>query len=179
MYTYLRRLHELAPTILADLQGPLSDAWHYLYVTYEHPYVRRLWRQYGNERLFLHCLEPVPASEQALWHPHPWPCGTIIVEGAYEMEIAAGGDSAALLRSVYAHGSYYEMTQPEAWHVVRPIVPTWSVMLVGPLYEQAAVFPKPHNPGERLSLDDARVQDYAARWASLGAELRSQLDRLL
>jgi hypothetical protein len=63
--------------------------------------------------------------------------------------------------------------------VVRPIVPTWSVMLVGPLYQQAAEFPKPHNPGERLSLDDARVQQYAAEWSSLGSELSRQLERLL
>ena len=47
---------------------------------------------------------------------------------------------------------------------MRPLVPTWSVMLVGAPYENAATFHKPHNPGERLPLHDPRVREYTARW---------------
>jgi hypothetical protein len=174
-----------------DVLAP-DRQWQYLHVTYEHPHVRRLWRPTTNTvgpvgRVMLHCLEPVPEGSEALWHPHPWPSSTLIVQGEYEMEIARShsyeqwseddGDwvptpGQSLASLTFAEGSGYRMDNSNAWHVVRPKVRTWSVMVTGERYEHPPAVPKVEHPGERLPTDDVRVQDYIREWLDVLGEVR-------
>jgi hypothetical protein len=172
----LTRLRALLPTIREDLRR--SDGWHCREITYEHPHVLRLWRQYGDDRIFLHRLSPVPFGDEAMWHPHPWPSATLIVEGRYSMGVAdsvtlldrfAGvvddlpGDQLAELE--LGPGSTYTMTNPDAWHVVQPIVTTYSIMLTGQPYEHPVKFPGPVSAGRDIPIESDEARAYMGDWA--------------
>ena len=143
--------------VLAELPALLRDGgWQSKLIDYHPPKVERVWRQHGDYRILLHRIHPceapkvgdpradrhwvVPRQEgKALWHPHNWPAAMLVVSGLYEMGIGEGPDgSTARIAGVVrlTAGSRYEMTNPWAWHYVRPIGrPSMSVMVTGPLYE--------------------------------------------
>jgi hypothetical protein len=173
----LRRLHALVPSIRAEFDQELRalpEGWSYLHVTYEHPHVRRLWKQYGSERVFLHCFEPIPAGEAGLLHHHPWPAASLIVEGGYGMDLEL--DGVLVATTWQCAGSAYELSDPRVRHVVRPdpgdAGSVWSIMITGAPFEAPIGLLKPANPGERLEPTDARAIAYALEWS---ARLRSGL----
>jgi hypothetical protein len=114
-------------------------AWKSLYVDYHPPTVERLWMDWREFRVSLHRIHPCRPGE-ALFHPHPWPSAMRILSGEYEMAVGYGkGDTlppvAALM--IAAGDFRYEMTDPDAWHYVRPIGgPTMSLMVTGKPWER-------------------------------------------
>lgn len=114
-----------------------------LYVDYEHPYVERL--QFNLDdgyRLFFHVIHKCK-TEEALYHPHPWPSVMHILKGTYETGISYSEDEehyknteTGELNSIIAQNevakfiidgynplgiAYYEMLNRKGWHYVRPI----------------------------------------------------------
>jgi len=147
MSILLERLYTLLPLIEMDLEN--AEKWNYLHVTYEHPHVKRLWRQYGEERVFLHEISPVPAGGEALLHHHPWPSAALVIRGGYEMEIKVEGIMAA--RTWIHEGSAYEMLDPKSQHSVRPRSTVLTIMITGSPFEEPLGNPKPSDPGQRIS----------------------------
>jgi hypothetical protein len=123
-------------SVEAELPGLLADAesWHSLLIDYHPPVVERVWRPWRDLRLSLHRIHPCGPGE-ALLHPHPWPSAVWIVSGKYEMGVTYGtGSSPPPLgaRIVLGPGARYEMTEPDAWHYVRPLeTPSLSIMVTG------------------------------------------------
>jgi hypothetical protein len=127
----LNLLHEAEkelPRLLYD------GGWQSLKVDYHPPFVDRLWRDWRGCRLTLHRIHPC-APEEALFHPHPWPSAMRIHEGTYEMGVGwgRGQETPPVAARIVASGAMeYEMTDPDAWHYVRPIGgPAMTVMLSG------------------------------------------------
>jgi hypothetical protein len=126
-----------------ELPGLLQDEsiWRSVYVDYHPPVVERLWLRWREFRIYLHRIHPCSAG-QALFHPHPWPSAMRILSGTYEMAVGYGkGETlppvAALMQ---AEGNFrYEMTDPDAWHYVRPVgEPTLSLMVTGKPWDRWA-----------------------------------------
>jgi hypothetical protein len=136
MLDVLDRVERELPALLAD-----GDAWAGLFIDYHPPTVERLWRQWGEYRVSLHRIHPCAAHE-ALFHPHPWPSAMRVLSGEYEMAVGYGtGDEAppVAARLVASGDLRYEMTDPDAWHYVRPIGgPSWSVMVTGKPWSRPA-----------------------------------------
>ncbi|MBI4090989.1 MAG: hypothetical protein HY422_03110 [Candidatus Komeilibacteria bacterium] len=129
MLEILEQAEELLPNFLNA-----SSNWKSVNIDYHPPRVERLWRQWGQYRIYLHCIHTCRASE-ALFHPHPWPSAMTILKGTYEMAIGYGTGLeippiAALV--ITGPGTRYEMTDKDAWHYVRPLVGTaMTVMVTG------------------------------------------------
>lgn len=137
--------------ILDILSQPI-EKFKTLYVDYEHPYVERL--QYNLEdgyRLFFHVIHTCK-TEEALYHPHPWPSAMHILEGKYETGVSYSeveehykhtetGELNELIAknevAKFIIGSnlsnkdlaYYQMLNPNGWHYVRPLETCYTVML--------------------------------------------------
>ncbi len=112
-----------------------EERWQSMYINYHQPYVMRLWRPWGNDlRIYLHKIYPC-TRDKALLHPHPWPSAMKVVSGQYEMGVGYGaGNEAPKIASTLTlpAGATYEMTDPDAWHYVRPIGgPAYSLMITG------------------------------------------------
>ena len=142
MLLLLEEAERELPTLLAEGQG-----WHSLNVDYHPPFVERLWRPYGEGRLYLHRIHPCLPSA-ALFHPHPWPSAMRVVEGRYEMAVGYGpgmNHPPVAATMILTRGSAYEMDKPDSWHYVRPLdKPTLSVMVTGKLWDREA--PKSDKP---------------------------------
>ena len=136
--------------ILNILSQPL-EKFKTLYVDYEHPYVERL--QFNLEdgyRLFFHVIHECE-TEQALYHPHPWPSAMHILKGVYETGLSYSendehykntetGELNSIIAkneickmvikdNYYGGPAYYQMLNPKGWHYVRPIRTCHTVML--------------------------------------------------
>jgi hypothetical protein len=122
------------PALLRDEGG-----WNSVYIDYHPPTVERLWRKWGAYRIYLHRIHPCPRGE-ALFHPHPWPSAMRILSGEYEMAVGYGkGEQAPPIAALMiAAGDFrYEMTDPDAWHYVRPIgAPAMTLMVTGPPWDR-------------------------------------------
>jgi len=123
-----------------------SDIWNTLDVNYFPPRVERLWMQYDNDhRLFIHLIHPT--SEQCLFHKHRWSASFKMLNGSYEMGVAHSEEEITsemayripvISKFVLTEGSYYEMTNTNTLHYVKPIDGiSISLMLSGPLYPEA------------------------------------------
>jgi hypothetical protein len=123
-----------------DMLGMIAEgqeAWNSLDVDYEPPRVERLWRQLGEDRLYMHCIHP---CEKALLHPHQWPSSILIVRGEQEMVVAmpspgslSTDDAVVVSTFLLREGSGYEMLNQLAMHSVRPVGgPSLSLMLTAP-----------------------------------------------
>lgn len=127
MLRVLAAVEEELPRLIADTYG-----WSTLYVDYEPPFVERVWRQFGEHRIYLHRILP---CDTALFHPHPWPSAVKIIGGRYEMGLGfgAGNDPPPIAATtILTQGASYEMVHPDGWHYVKPLVnPSYSVMVTG------------------------------------------------
>jgi hypothetical protein len=159
MLSKLYDIEHTLPSLLPDTAG-----WHSLLINYHPPVVRRLWRDHGPCRVYLHDIFACTA-EEALFHPHPWPSAMRVVEGTYEMVVGYGaGDVAppAAATLVLGPGTCYEMIEPDGWHSVRPLdTSTLSLMVTGAPWERLA--PKSDKP--LAPLESAAVQDLLHRFA--------------
>lgn len=144
MLNILFAVEAALPELLQD-----EADWHSLYIDYHPPTVERLWRSWGDYRIQLHRIYPCERG-QALFHPHPWPSAMRVLSGEYEMAVGYAQDAttppiAALM--IARDDFLYEMTDPGAWHYVRPIgEPTLSLMVTG----------KPWNPSAPKSRPELR-----------------------
>src|SRR5687767_10331982 len=158
-------MKESKPTMLALLEmaeGELPnllrqrEGWKTLFVDYHAPFVERLYREWNGHRLYLHCIHPC-APEAALFHPHPWPSAMRVHSGEYEMGVGYGkGDEPPpIAAKIVAEGSMtYEMSDPDAWHYVRPIGGVaMTVMLSGPPWDRSS--PRPEKVLSPLSEERA------------------------
>lgn len=153
------RLH----TLLMD-----EDVWNDVLIDYHPPVVERVWRPFGDLRIYLHRIHPCGPGE-ALMHPHPWPSAVLIGNGEYEMLVGYGkGESVppVAAKIVLAEGSFYEMTNPDGWHAVRPIGrPSMSLMVTGKPWDR----PSPKSPHKLPRLDPGRRREiigFFRAWAS-------------
>ena len=128
-----------------------GEGWRSLRVDYHAPFVDRLYREWNGQRIYLHVIHPC-APEEALFHPHPWPSAMRILSGKYEMGVGYGtGDAPPPVAArIVAHGPMiYEMTDPDAWHYVRPIDGVAStVMVTGTPWNRSS--PRPSRPLSEL-----------------------------
>jgi len=153
MLEVLARVESELPRLLLDEAG-----WSGLYIDYHPPTVERLWRNWGDEyRISLHRIHPCGPG-QALFHAHPWPSAMRILAGEYEMAVGFGpGESEPPVAALMiASGDFrYEMTDPDAWHYVRPLGgPSWSVMVTGSPWNRPS--PRPDKPLVPLSEEQRR-----------------------
>jgi hypothetical protein len=146
MLDVLERLERELPILLLD-----ADGWTGLFIDYHPPTVERLWRQWNEYRISLHRIHPCPAGT-ALFHPHPWPSAMRILAGDYEMAVGygKGEETPPIAARMIASGDFaYEMTDPDAWHYVRPIGgPSWSIMVTGKPWDRPA--PRANKPLSEL-----------------------------
>lgn len=127
------------------LQTP--DAWSTLDVDYHPPRVERLFHDREGYRIYLHVIHAT--IKECLFHKHNWPAAIKQVHGEYEMGITyseqevTSRDAHALpvlAKFIIAEGSYYEMTQTDALHYVRPISPfSLSIMLTKEKYPEHVI----------------------------------------
>jgi hypothetical protein len=129
MLDVLVRLEGELPRLLRD-----ETAWQSLDINYHPPFVERLWMPWNDYRVSLHRIAPC-ASSDALFHPHPWPSAMRILDGVYEMAVGYGTGSTpppVAARLIASGDLRYEMTDPDAWHYVRPIErPAMTIMVTG------------------------------------------------
>jgi hypothetical protein len=143
-------LYEIERELAVLLQD--EGAWKSLYVDYHPPIVERLWLPWNGYRINLHRIHPC-AREEALFHPHPWPSAMRVLSGEYEMAVGYGQGATAppVAALMIASGDFrYEMTDPNAWHYVRPLrEPTMSLMVTGKPWDRPS--PKSDKPLPSLS----------------------------
>lgn len=152
---------------LERLPAWLQDgAWESLDIDYHPPRVERLYRPWGERRVYLHALHPCAESE-ALFHPHPWPSAMRVLEGRYEMGLGhgAGEQPPPIAARLVAEGPMsYEMTDPDAWHYVRPLGGlAWTVMVTGRPWERSS----PRSPRPLSPLPRARADELLAHFQAL------------
>lgn len=156
-------LMEVENSILRPMLANL-DGWNRKLVTYEKPTVERLWRQHGENRIYIHRIHPCKEG-QAFMHRHPWPSAMRIYSGRYMMSVSDDVVGAfAGTRIVLGPECCYEMTWPECAHSVRPIGgPVLSLMVTGPLYnpDEEKKVPIP-NPELELGLAEQLLFDFRA-----------------
>lgn len=128
-------LHDVERRLPALLLEPINS-WNGMYVSYEHPHVRRLWKQDGENRIYLHHIEACEPGQE-LWHKHPWPSAMRILSGQYLMELGldTGLNEQVAATLQLSAGDEYEMVNPDAMHSVRPVDGrVLSLMVTGPRY---------------------------------------------
>jgi hypothetical protein len=147
--------HDL-PRLLLD-----DSAWNGLLIDYHPPTVERLWLGWRGYRISLHRIHPCGPGE-ALFHPHPWPSAMHLLVGEYEMAVGYGkGETPPPVAAlIVARGDFrYEMTDPDAWHYVRPLgEPTLSVMVMGKPWDR----PAPRSSKPLVPLTDAQRAELLA-----------------
>lgn len=155
----------------------LHAEWNSLKIDYHPPFVDRLWTTWRGAadsrdqgcRVYLHRLHPCKPTE-ALLHSHPWPSAMHVLNGRYEMGLGHGVDEPVMLARMVVgvdrrnvnSGFRYEMTDPAAWHYVRPIGgPALSVMVTGaPWFSPTDPRNKPAQLQEKLKpLSPTEVSD--------------------
>lgn len=139
----INSLIEIEPIIKSLVTN--SDIWKTLDVDYFPPRVERLWTTYNEYRIFLHTIHQT--DKECLYHKHRWPGVFKQLKGSYEMGITyspneINSDEAHLLpdlvKFLITEGNYYEMTQTDALHYVRPISKiSYSIMLTKDLYPES------------------------------------------
>lgn len=136
-------LKSLEPLIKDLLYNP--SIWNTLDVDYFPPRVERLWTIYNDYRIFLHIIHPT--NQPCLYHKHRWPAAFKQIEGSYEMGITYHSEEITseiaynlptLARFIINKGTYYEMTQTDCLHFVRPVnAISASIMITKDLYKES------------------------------------------
>ncbi len=155
----------------SSLKEMLEDPtiWKSVDVNYHPPRVERLWTQIGENRLFLHVIHPC-LTDDALYHPHPWPSAVhVVAGGCYETGLGFRQDGKIhqISKMLLCGHNYYEMLDPKGWHYVRPVSHTClSVMLTGKpwmSWEWDVDLPKPE--GKMPELSEERKREILIRFA--------------
>ncbi len=145
----LNILYDAEQTIAAhflDYTWLKTDKWNSLDVTYKDPHVQRLWRDFGENRIYLH---KIYKCKNPFFHFHPWPSAMKVVAGSYKMNVGYGDRMLdkppnICLSQIVPARTYYEMLDPNSWHSVNPISNySLSLMITGRLFDdKSKVKPK-------------------------------------
>lgn len=138
--------------------------WSSLDVDYHPPRVERLFMNLEDGyRLYLHCIHGT--KDDCLYHKHNWPAALKQVHGSYEMGITYSEEEISssqahrlptIAKFIIHEGTYYEMTQTDALHYVRPITPfSLSIMLTKEKYPEHIIRPEA-NTRELNPLSESR-----------------------
>ena len=137
-------LKSLESSIYLLLDKP--EVWKSLDVDYYPPRVKRLWTTIGEYRVFLHTI--YSTKSDCLYHKHRWPAAFRQLTGSYEMgitysEAEISSDDArqlpTLAKFIINEGSYYEMTQTDSLHYVKPITNvSRSIMITKDMYPESS-----------------------------------------
>ena len=153
----LKELESALVKLPVLLQRP--DIWQTSFINYEKPFVERVWCEYANFRLNLHCIHPC-SPEESFFHPHPWPSAMKVFKGTYQMDIGYGDGNdppPVAATTLLSPGSCYQMVNIDSWHSVCPIDnPVISVMITGKPWNRG--MPK-YNKGEKILLSEERKQE--------------------
>ena len=131
----IKKLKNIEKTVLVDMLKDPS-IWKSLDIDYHPPRVERLYTDYDGYRICLHKIY-FCRKEDALYHPHPWKAAFHILDGKYETGLGYSEttDKPKVLSTVISKGEmYYEMTDPNTWHYVKPLHKNdwcYSIMLSG------------------------------------------------
>ena len=136
-------LKNLEEDILNLMHQP--EVWKTLDVDYFPPRVERLYTTFKGYRIFLHVIHKT--LERCLYHKHRWMAAFKQINGSYEMGITYSPNEITsdeahnmpdLAKFIITKGSYYEMTQTDCMHYVRPISDlSCSIMITKDLYPEA------------------------------------------
>lgn len=158
MFEFLHAAERALPELLSSPEG-----WKSLDIDYHPPRVERLYRPWGVGRLMLHRIHRCE-REQALLHPHPWPCAVRLLTGSYEMGIGHGhGTTPPVIAAhvVAEQGMQYSMTDRDAWHTVRPLSAfAYTVMVTGAPWGREA----PQESGPLGTLPAAVVEELRGKF---------------
>ncbi len=150
----IKKLQQIEDKVLLGLlQDP--NNWQSIMIDYHPPIVERIWAQIGNYRVLLHWIHACK-TEEALFHPHPWPSAMHVISGKYEMGLGYGKgleEPSKICTIVLENGgAYYDMTHIDGWHYVRPIGEICvTAMLIGPKWDREEI--KSDEPLKPLSND--------------------------
>jgi len=155
-------LKSLEPEIKILLDKP--EIWKSLDVDYFPPRVERLYTTYNGFRIHLHTIHPTEA--ECLYHKHKWPAAFKQLQGEYEMGITysekeVSSTEAYLLptlsKFIISAGSYYQMTQTDCLHYVKPLNKvSRSCMITKDLYPEAE-FRKESLDGKLCELSQEKI----------------------
>ncbi len=145
----LGEIEDKMPKLLVDVSG-----WKSLDIDYDQPRVERVYRQYGDYRIYLHRIHAC-AEGESLLHPHPWPSIVRVISGIYEMGIGSSStnEPPPVVAKVTFNlsGGIYEMPHRDGWHYVRPLAGvSHSLMVAGPPWNRWA--PSSNKPLKPLTL---------------------------
>lgn len=169
-YERLARAERMLPRFLASLDG-----WTSLDVNYQPPRVERLWRQMGDERMFIHRLHPC-AEHEVLFHPHGWPSEMLVIDGTYRMLVGSGEGVqppvVVLDLEFEATPQWplrYKMDHPNGWHAVIPVGgPVYTLMVTGMPWQREIPVVSREASGILSPLSQEAQVDllkaFAARW---------------
>lgn len=153
MLSALERVEAQLPDLLRQ-----PEVWRSLDVTYHPPRVERVYTDFEELRISLHCIHPC-SKDEALFHPHPWPSSMRLLTGQYEMGVGFGSGQSEPPRAstiVLSAGSTYEMVDPDSWHYVRPLnEAVMTLMVTGQPWERTT----PKASGELAELSTARKSE--------------------
>lgn len=124
-----------------------ANVWKTLDVDYFPPRVERLYTDHNGYRIFLHAIHKT--DQECLYHKHRWPAAFKQLKGSYEMGITYSEKEISstevhklptLSKFLINEGSYYEMTQTDCLHYVKPISDiSYSIMITYDLYPEATL----------------------------------------
>lgn len=129
------------------------EVWKTLDVDYFPPRVERLYTIFKDYRIFLHTIHKT--NENCLFHKHRWPAAFKQLGGSYEMGITYSENEIdsdlayklpTLSKFIISAGNYYEMTQTDCLHYVKPITDyvkpitdvSYSIMITKDLYPESS-----------------------------------------
>lgn len=137
-------LKSLIPDIINSLDKYPED-WNTLDVDYFPPRVERLYTKIGEYRVYLHTIHTT--NEECLYHKHKWPAAFYQLSGSYEMGITYSKEEISseeahklptLSKLILNKGSFYEMTQTDCLHYVKPLSKvSHSIMITKDLYPES------------------------------------------
>lgn len=119
--------------------------WKGLKIDYVEPHVNGLTMQFLHYRIHLHVISK--CENKPLFHKHRWPAKFYLIRGSYEMGITYSEKEISseeahnlpvLCKTIMHSNSYYEMTQTDTLHYVKPLSNCYSIMITEDLYPEAS-----------------------------------------
>jgi hypothetical protein len=118
--------------------------WDSLIINKRKPYTYRLFTYLDTNykpttvdkakyRICLHKFDSC-TTEEAFYHPHPWPAAFIILAGSYDMQIGFTSDREStaineVTKLKLNEGCKYEIVNCLTWHKINPLELTYTVMI--------------------------------------------------
>lgn len=147
--------------VISDLPNLILNAFQEgtvrtMYIDYEKPIVYRIWFPYKDGRIYLHRINKLETNEKAFLHFHEWESAMAIYHGKYEMGIGISDtddEPKINTKFILSPESKYEMVDPTAWHYVKPLKDTYTLMVTGKLNGRKQK-DKPEEPFRELTKDE-------------------------